>query len=262
MEITQPLEITVSLLFHSLKDWKMNSNNRFVRAPQQLKILAIKLPQNAFVKMKRIYFTVGLLLLLLSFLATSCNNKPSNTIDEQNPVPKSATKKTTIIVPEDTLYKDNNLLILQSEQSTDTLYRFHSQLDATPFEVELQAVKPPRKLNFDSSEFKKRYITAITHGVNELGVNFAGKYCLVSWGCGSPCQSSAIVDMKTGMVYNGLPSAVGYRFKKNSRVLITNPPDSSDYFPKARIVPYPEQYAWTDKKWVKIDPTNDSKNLE
>ena len=33
------------------------------------------------------------------------------------------------------------------------------------------------------------------------GVNFAGRYILASWGCGSGCQDAGIIDAKTGKVY-------------------------------------------------------------
>ncbi|NJO17300.1 MAG: hypothetical protein HC877_16615 [Thioploca sp.] len=34
------------------------------------------------------------------------------------------------------------------------------------------------------------------------GVNFAGRYILASWGCGSSCRDSWIIDAKTGKVYS------------------------------------------------------------
>jgi hypothetical protein len=33
------------------------------------------------------------------------------------------------------------------------------------------------------------------------GPNFAGDYAIVRWGCGSPCNMAAIVDLKTGQVF-------------------------------------------------------------
>jgi hypothetical protein len=32
--------------------------------------------------------------------------------------------------------------------------------------------------------------------------NFAGRYVVISWGCGSQCVLMAIVDAKTGIVYD------------------------------------------------------------
>jgi len=57
------------------------------------------------------------------------------------------------------------------------------------------------------------------------GLNFAGHYCFAYWGCGSPCQMSAVVDLKTGLVYDGPSAGYGYQFKRNSRLLVVNPDD-------------------------------------
>jgi len=55
------------------------------------------------------------------------------------------------------------------------------------------------------------------------GLNFGGHYCFIYWGCGSPCQSSAVVDFKTGIVYPGVDASYGYKFKRNSRLIVVNP---------------------------------------
>jgi len=59
------------------------------------------------------------------------------------------------------------------------------------------------------------------HGAT--GLNFGGHYCFVFWGCGSPCKYSAIVDVKTGKVYEGIPASFEYKFSRNSRLIITDP---------------------------------------
>jgi hypothetical protein len=41
------------------------------------------------------------------------------------------------------------------------------------------------------------------------GPNFAGHYIVVTWGCGSQCVMGAIVDLKTGIVYDPPLSGVG-----------------------------------------------------
>lgn len=57
----------------------------------------------------------------------------------------------------------------------------------------------------------------------QTGLNFGGHYCFVWWGCGSPCQNSAVVDVKTGIIYPGVNASLGYKFKQDNRVLIVNP---------------------------------------
>jgi len=75
------------------------------------------------------------------------------------------------------------------------------------------------------------------------GLNFAGHYCFVYWGCGSECQDAAIVDLKKGIVYHAVTASVGYDFKRNSRLVIVNPgqTDSCAFCT-------PEYWVWNDKK--------------
>ncbi|MCX6713069.1 MAG: hypothetical protein NTY66_02580 [Candidatus Vogelbacteria bacterium] len=56
------------------------------------------------------------------------------------------------------------------------------------------------------------------------GVNFAGKYIVAEWGCGTDCQNHAIVNATTGkLIAFGLRSAYGVEFYKNSRLIAFNP---------------------------------------
>jgi hypothetical protein len=58
------------------------------------------------------------------------------------------------------------------------------------------------KLNptdFSSSPELKNWKTVISKGYTQ-GVNFAGKYTLISWGCGSGCVQNALVNAETGKV--------------------------------------------------------------
>jgi len=58
-----------------------------------------------------------------------------------------------------------------------------------------------------------------------MGLNFGGHYCFAYWGCGSPCQEAAIVDVKTGIIYDAPAGSYGYEYKDNSRLLVVNPDD-------------------------------------
>lgn len=56
------------------------------------------------------------------------------------------------------------------------------------------------------------------------GVNFAGKYVVVEWGCGHSCQNHAIINAETGkIVATNLISNYGAEFRKNSTLLVLNP---------------------------------------
>ncbi len=67
------------------------------------------------------------------------------------------------------------------------------------------------------------YRTRISEAYEEF-VNFAGHYCFLYVGCGSPCQGSFLIDANTGEIYQGPHAALGYEYYKDSRMLIVNPP--------------------------------------
>lgn len=75
--------------------------------------------------------------------------------------------------------------------------------------------------DFSSNASTKRFITRIKEECKK-GINFAGHYTLVTWGCGSPCQSGVVVNRKTGEIFSGYGTALGSEFKKDSKMLIKN----------------------------------------
>ncbi|WP_298514067.1 hypothetical protein [uncultured Kordia sp.] len=75
--------------------------------------------------------------------------------------------------------------------------------------------------DFSSNPSTKRFVTRIKEACKK-GINFAGHYTLVTWGCGSACQSGVVVDRKTGVIYSGYGTALGAEFRKNSKMIIRN----------------------------------------
>lgn len=153
----------------------------------------------------------------------------------------------------DTTYKDDKTIIVKSEKSVDTLIYFISNIDNKTYNVKEEHVLLTKKLNFSNYEFKKMFKTTTLKGVEENGVNFAGHFCFVYWGCGSTCKLSAVVDMKTGIVYNGLHSEIGYEFKINSNILVVNPPDETGFYNKNIMWQQPSEYIWTGKTFKKLN---------
>jgi len=81
------------------------------------------------------------------------------------------------------------------------IYGFASQPGTPEFETYasedfVRQPKPPLIVNAET----RRYRTAIRGGA-EAGVNFASRYTIVGWGCGSSCLDWAIVDRATGAVH-------------------------------------------------------------
>ena len=95
-------------------------------------------------------------------------------------------------------------------------------------------VERPRikEIDFKKNPAARSFRTRLSEGVRG-GVNFAGHYTVVGWGCGTGCISGAIVDLDRGKVLwpeqlNGIgvwyfgdsyaDEPVAYR--KNSRLLV------------------------------------------
>lgn len=113
------------------------------------------------------------------------------------------------------------------------------------------------RIDFKSNPVARVYRTRISENYKQNGVNFAGHYSFVFWGCGSPCTGCAIVDLKTGKVYSGPDSGFGYNFTRNSRLLIINPKDNvsnSGQNPWDEVYKT-ERWFWSEKskKFLKLN---------
>lgn len=80
------------------------------------------------------------------------------------------------------------------------------------------ALKAP---DFSSNPEAKMFKTRIVDGCKD-GINFAGKYTLIYWGCGTACQYGVIVDRENGFIYSGFTSSLGAVFNANSKMIIFN----------------------------------------
>jgi hypothetical protein len=109
----------------------------------------------------------------------------------------------------------------------------------------------------------KRFRTVIRKRA-KAGVNFAGHYSLVAWGCGSACASWAIVDAQTGSVFHpanfrmsgyfNIDDAVGdtsegwlVRYRANSKLLVVIGDINED--PALRGISY---FVWEHNKLKRI----------
>jgi hypothetical protein len=94
-------------------------------------------------------------------------------------------------------------------------------------------VEKPRitKIDFKKNPDARTYKTRLSEGLRE-GINFAGHFVIVGWGCGTGCTNAAVIDTFTGKVhwpeefynvdarYPDEYSDVQLDFRKNSRLLI------------------------------------------
>jgi hypothetical protein len=78
------------------------------------------------------------------------------------------------------------------------------------------------KVDFSGNNPALQFRTQITKTAAK-GPNFAGRYTVVTWGCGSACQQTAIVDEVTGKIVSfNLMTSGGVDYRLNSRLLIAH----------------------------------------
>jgi hypothetical protein len=73
-------------------------------------------------------------------------------------------------------------------------------------------------VDFLTNDAARYYHTAISKDVSR-GANFAGKYVVSTWGCGSGCVGSAVVNAESGKILNYGLTSTGYDFSVDSRLL-------------------------------------------
>ena len=101
-----------------------------------------------------------------------------------------------------------------------------------------------------SGETARRFRTRLSAARAE-GANFAGRFALVTWGCGTACLSGALLDLRSGAVHP-LPIApeLGLDFRADSRLLIVHPPaEIAEQYPPGSERPArvrSEYYVWSD----------------
>lgn len=100
------------------------------------------------------------------------------------------------------------------------------------YAVKAEKIKPA-KVNINTPD-TRAFRTRLREAARE-GVNFAGRFVIAAWGCGTGCLNGVVIDGKTGKVY--FPKSLsgfglGYgdwtnnhealEFKPNSKLLIIN----------------------------------------
>jgi len=81
-------------------------------------------------------------------------------------------------------------------------------------------------LKEDSHPEARDYAVALREGMAK-GINFAGKYTVVTVECGANCQQHFIVDRENGKILETIKGSAGAKYSRDSRLFILNPPDST-----------------------------------
>jgi hypothetical protein len=165
----------------------------------------------------------------------------------------------------DTLISDGDTLLLGDFQKLDgegVYKKYYSKLDFNMFKVHNiykgKLAGPDFKTNPDARYFR----TMIRQGCDEEGVNFAGHYTIVEWGCGTECLEMAVVDRINGRIYDvpfdTIDGHWGSKYSIDSRMAIINYYlfEDSTYHPGYYIYrdyQKPAVYVWKDSVFKRIE---------
>lgn len=91
--------------------------------------------------------------------------------------------------------------------------------------------KTSKQPNLASHKTARTYRTNLRNAA-KAGVNFAGHFVVATWGCGTGCTSSAIIDARTGKVFfPAIFQGVGAGFCELSEYA-----ETLDYKPDSRLL--------------------------
>lgn len=178
-------------------------------------------------------------ILTFTVLTFSCkdNGKTVTTentqIIEQDSLTVTQSQKTPLTI--DLIYETENLKLygdttIDKEKISYASIKFEPYISFDDFKVSSVDHKKYAHLDLKSNKDAVDFGTRLKEGYSSDTANFAGHYSFVYWGCGSPCQSSSVIDRKTGKIYDSPGASLGYDFRVDSRMLIVNPPNTSGFY--------------------------------
>lgn len=110
----------------------------------------------------------------------------------------------------------------------------------------------PKPVDLHSHPRARTYRTRLRQGAR-MGPNFAGRYTVVSWGCGSNCESTMIVDAATGEVFDGVGAQRGAQFRLDSNLYIADPAEGDPAYPDDPTSWLPVRYyVWSGQRFKPI----------
>ncbi|SIR41421.1 hypothetical protein [Pontibacter lucknowensis] len=167
--------------------------------------------------------TLPYLLLPLSFVAVlgaACQQQT----DEEKTIASTHPKL------EEHLQRDTVRMPITSEENPELYQRYRLRMEAYQSDeaFRVQETYKGRLAPLDEASHAdvRQYRSALQEGLKQ-GINFAGRYTVVTVGCGTTCQEHYVVDRQDGKVLDKVQSSTGAQFSPDSRIFIVNPPDSS-----------------------------------
>lgn len=113
----------------------------------------------------------------------------------------------------------------------------------------------PAPVVLSSARYGRTFRTRLRNGAQK-GPNFAGAFALVTWGCGSSCQVSVVIDTRTGVLSRQmLRTTHGLEYRRDSRLVLVDPVRPGDPPPETcAVCGTPAAYEWTGTGFKPIGP--------
>ena len=152
------------------------------------------------------------------------------------------------------------LVLAQAKSSEDD----QQSIPSTPNESDYASPDTfhgkPAAVDLGSAPEARNFRTELTNA-SKKPADFAGFYVAASWGCGSPCQQWALIDLRDGKVYFApFTTSLGGSYSINSRLFVADPSKAITEFRKNEATPgdFPLQtsyWKWqeSEKKFSKIE---------
>ena len=113
--------------------------------------------------------------------------------------------------------------------------------------------RQPAEVRLGSAPYGRMYRTKLREGAAR-GPNFAGRFTVVLWGCGTGCQIVAVVDARTGRLSRQtLLTASGVEYRRDSRLLLADArtPEIPDNCASCGT---PAYYEWRGDRFEPVGP--------
>jgi len=186
----------------------------------------------------RNYMKTVIYIMTISILTLACNNSNekdkiiTSNVDSITTSNEQQTKDKRVI---DIIFQSENIRItgdttIDKEKISYASLKFEPYISFDDFKASNIDNKSKAKLDLSSNKDASNFRTRLREAYEADTSNFAGHYTFVYWGCGSPCQSSLLIDRQTGKIYDSPGASLGYEYRADSRMLLTNPPDTNGFY--------------------------------
>lgn len=119
-----------------------------------------------------------------------------------------------------------------------------------PAAMPMLGSRPKPRIPDDNAELEY-HAPEVLRAAKEEDPNFAGRFIMMTWGCGTECQSHYMIDAATGDIYRAPKSRYGVETRIDSKLLVVNPEGPADgngsWGPLTR-----EFYVWSDNRFQLI----------